>query len=215
MLIYVDCEVLVMNRFVYNGRNGRDGKNGEQKHSSAGLIIVIAIMLLSGLGIAALPLLFFAGVGYIIYMAKKAEEEGKDGTSTAEVFKNKMEQFQKKLDDMDESGTRPTVKNVFSDFIGSGDASKKQETASKAAREHMDSKFKDARRRQSGDKKDGETFYSMLSRSEQTHYDSFSSDNHDEYTHRSNELKDLLNAGIIEMPEYKERMALLKEEFKR
>ena len=148
-------------------------------------------------------------------MAKKAESEGEGGTSTAEMLKNKMEQFQEKLDSMDEEGTRPTVKNVFADFIGSGEASKKQETSTKAAREHMDSKFKDARRRQSGEKNDGETFYSMLSRSEQTHYDSFSSDSHDEYTHRKNELKDLLNAGIIEMPEYKDRVALLKEEFKK
>ena len=126
-----------------------------------------------------------------------------------------MEQFQEKLDSLDESGTRPTVKNVVSDFVGSGEAYKKQETSNKAAREHMDSKFNDARRRQSGEKKDGETFYSMLSRSEQTHYDSFLTDSHDEYTHRKNELKDLLNAGIIEMPEYKDRMALLKEEFKK
>lgn len=214
----MDCEVLVMNMFMHdfrNGRNGGDRKDGEQKHSPVGLIMVIAIMLLGSIGIAALPLLFFAGVGYIAYMANKEKTDKEGGASASETFKNKMQQFQQKLDSMDEAGTRPTVKNVFADFIGNGEASKVQADASKSARAHMDSKFKDARLRQSGDKKDGETFYSMLSRSEQTHFDSFSSDSHDEYAHRSNELKDLLNAGIIEMPEYKERMALLKEEFKR
>ncbi len=200
-----------MNKFVYNGRNGRDG---EEKQFPIGVILVIVIMLLGSIGIAALPLLFFAGAGYIIYMANK-EKEGKDGgANVSETLKSKMEQFQQKLDSMDESGTRPTVKNVFSDVIGKSENTKAGFGASKSAREHMDSKFKDARRRQSGSR-DGETFYSMLSRSEQTHYDSFSSDSHDEYTHRSNELKDLLNAGIIEMPEYKDRMALLKQEFKR
>ena len=204
-----------MNVFMNDFRNGRNGKNGDGKQFPAGIIVVIAIMLLGSLGIAALPLLFFAGVGYIIYMAKKAEDEGKDGTGTVGTLKDKMEKFQEKLDSMDEAGERPTVKNVFADFIGSGEASQKQEQSAKAAREHMDSKFKNARNRQAGEQKDGDTFFSMLSRSEQTHYDSLAAADHDEYTHRKNELKDLLNAGIIEMPEYKDRMQLLKEEFKK
>ena len=55
----------------------------------------------------------------------------------------------------------------------------------------------------------------MLSRSERQHLETAESDFHDEFLHRSNELKDLLKAGIIENDEYKERMALLKAEFNR
>ena len=131
----------------------------------------------------------------------------------SETVKKKSAEMMNKFDEIEESGGVVTISDLFSD------ARRKQSREANAssddsARKHMESKFDVARRRQKNSS-DGETIYSMLSRSEQTHYDSFSSDFHDEYTHRSNELKDLLHAGIIDSAEYKDRMAQLKAELKK
>ena len=187
----------MMNKFVYNGR---DKKDEVGKNSPFGVAIVIAIMLMGVLGAAALPLVFFAAAGYIIYQQNKAKKEGVGSENSGGVERK-------------EGDIRTVLSEAFADIKQNAT---KENTASldESGRKHMDSKFEDVRRRQNR-KKDGETFYSSLSRSEKTHFNSLEYYGHDEYAHRCDELKDLLNAGIIEMPEYKDRLSLLKEEFKR
>lgn len=52
----------------------------------------------------------------------------------------------------------------------------------------------------------------MLSSSERLHLESLGDEGHDEYRHQTQELRDLLSAGIIDRPEYNDRMALLRTE---
>ncbi|MEG1850148.1 MAG: hypothetical protein RR197_06280 [Oscillospiraceae bacterium] len=52
----------------------------------------------------------------------------------------------------------------------------------------------------------------MLSPSEQQHLDSLSDDRHDELLHHAQALKDLLRAGIIEQPEYQDRLHALYQD---
>ena len=183
----------------------------ENKKAIGGIIAVIVVLLLNATGGALLPILIIAGIAYaiIVYIKKQSEEQG---ISMSETVKKKSAEVMNRLDEIEESGRIPTVSDLFSD------ARRKQfrdaNASADSARQHMESKFETARRRQKSST-DGETLFSMLSRSEQTHYESFSSDFHDEYTHRSNELKDLHRAGIIDSAEYKDRMAMLKAEFKK
>ena len=187
-------------------------KNDKQKAAvKPGAIAALIILISSALGVAAIPILIIGGIAYAgtVYIKKQSEEQG---ISMSETVKKKSAEMMNRLDEIEESGRIPTVSDLFSD------ARRKQfrdaNASADSARQHMESKFETARRRQKNSS-DGETLYSMLSRSEQTHYDSFSSDFHDEYTHRSNELKDLHRAGIIDSAEYKDRMAMLKAEFKK
>lgn len=50
----------------------------------------------------------------------------------------------------------------------------------------------------------------MLSESERIHLSSMNSPRHDDFTHKSEELKDLLEAGIIERAEYNDRLRSLR-----